>query len=405
MASWEHFGEVANVIQLTGLNAVALVGLIVKAANTARMHRKNCRQFAQHVKMIGNLLEQLKISEMKKYPETREPLEQLEDALRRAYLLVNSCQERSYLYLMAMGWNIVYQFRRAQEEIDRYLRIIPLIALLDNARVKERIEEIERDQREYTLDEDDRKAQAAISQNDTIILKKSISCSYPNLPFEKALQKEHEKLRVELQHSQANMDVSQCEVIERLLEVTENAASSQREKESPRKVSQKLEPEKGHFSSEKNSNKVDALTSSREATFSSVHNMGSKAEATWQEDWQADLLGCCSEPYLCIKTFFCPCDTLSKIASVATGEEISISVTAALILIWCRVVGLTTSCRILCVVAVRSSKNGGKWKYAVVHRRAGTPSLRRTKKWSTEEVVSAKADAYVIVQTNIFRYR
>ncbi|KAL0314546.1 UNVERIFIED_CONTAM: protein MID1-COMPLEMENTING ACTIVITY 1 [Sesamum angustifolium] len=374
MASWEHFGEVATVIQLTGLNAVALVGLIVKAANTARMHRKNCRQFAQHVKMIGNLLEQLKISEMKKYPETREPLEQLEDALRRAYLLVNSCQERSYLYLMAMGWNIVYQFRRAQEEIDRYLRIIPLIALLDNARVKERIEEIERDQREYTLDEDDRKAQAAISQNDTIILKKSISCSYPNLPFEKALQKEHEKLRVELQHSQANMDVSQCEVIERLLEVTENAASSQREKESPRKVSQKLEPEKGHFSSEKNSNKVDALTSSREATFSSVHNMGSKAEATWQEDWQADLLGCCSEPYLS------PAEACNEIMAYS------------LIMACC--------CYTCCVRRkLRRTLN------IRVHRRAGTPSLRRTKKWSTEEVVSAEADAYVIVQTNILRYR
>ncbi|KAK4390822.1 protein MID1-COMPLEMENTING ACTIVITY 1 [Sesamum angolense] len=397
MASWEHFGEVANVIQLTGLNAVALVGLIVKAANTARMHRKNCRQFAQHVKMIGNLLEQLKISEMKKYPETREPLEQLEDALRRAYLLVNSCQERSYLYLMAMGWNIVYQFRRAQEEIDRYLRIIPLIALLDNARVKERIEEIERDQREYTLDEDDRKAQAAISQNDTIILKKSISCSYPNLPFEKALQKEHEKLRVELQHSQANMDVSQCEVIERLLEVTENAASSGREKESPRKVSQKLEPEKGHFSSEKNSNKVDALTSSREATFSSVHNMGSKAEATWQEDWQADLLGCCSEPYLC--TFPLKLPILGIFSYNILQSSMDVYDLNG------RVVGLTTSCRTLCVVAVRSSKNGGKWKYVVVHRRAGTPSLRRTKKWSTEGVVSAKADAYVIVQTNILRYR
>lgn len=135
-SAWEHFGEVANVVQLTGLNAVALVSLIVKAANRARMHKQNCQQFALHVKMIGNLLEQLKISELKKYPETREPLEMLEDALRRAYVLVNSCQERSYLYLIAMGWNIVCQFRRAQEEIDRYLRIIPLIALLDNARVK-----------------------------------------------------------------------------------------------------------------------------------------------------------------------------------------------------------------------------------------------------------------------------
>lgn len=142
-ASWEAkkkmaLGEAATVAQLAGLSAGALIGLIVRAANTARMHKHNCNQFAQHVKMIGNLLDQLKVSELKKYPETREPLEQLEDALRRAYLLINSCQERSYLYLIAMGWSIVYQFRRAQEEIDRYLRIIPLIALLDNARVKVR---------------------------------------------------------------------------------------------------------------------------------------------------------------------------------------------------------------------------------------------------------------------------
>lgn len=136
MATWEHFGEIANVAQLTGVDAVRLIGMIVSAANTARMHKKNCRQFAQHLKLIGNLLEQLKISELKRYPETREPLEQLEDSLRRAYVLVNSCQDRSYLYLLAMGWNIVYQFRKAQNEIDRYLKIIPLITLVDNARVR-----------------------------------------------------------------------------------------------------------------------------------------------------------------------------------------------------------------------------------------------------------------------------
>ncbi|KAK4481404.1 hypothetical protein RD792_012294 [Penstemon davidsonii] len=308
MASWDHFGEISNVVQLTGLNAVALIGLIVKAANTARMHKTNCRQFAQHVKMIGNLLEQLKISELKKYPETREPLEELEDALRRAYVLVNSCQERSYLYLMAMGWNIVYQFRRAQEEIDRYLRIIPLIALLDNARVKERLEEIQKDQCEYTLDEDDRKVHVAITEMDPIILKRSISFSYPNLPIDKALKKEQEKLKVELQNSQARMDVSQCEVIERLIEVTENASSTV-EKDS----------ENEQFSGENNSRKDVTLTSSREAKFSSSHTR----ESISDDEWHADLLGCCSQPYLCIKTFFCPCDTFSKIASVANGKEIS----------------------------------------------------------------------------------
>ncbi|KAL6506697.1 Ca(2+)-dependent cysteine protease [Orobanche hederae] len=320
MSSWDHFGEVANVIQLAGLNAGALIGLIVRAANTARMHKKNCRQFAQHVKLIGNLLEQLKITELKKYPETSEPLEQLEDALRRAYLLVNSCQERSYLYLMAMGWNIVYQFRRAQEEIDRYLRIIPLIALIDNARIKERLEEIERDQREYTLDEDDRKVQVALSQNDMMILKKSLSCSYGNVPIDKALRKEREKLEVELQYSQANMDVGQCQVIERLMEVTENAVNSVEEHDSPHKVSRTE-----HFSGEKNTIKDDTSKgTSREAKSSSGYNTASTREVIiGQDEWHADLLGCCSEPYLCVKTFVCPCDTLSKIASVATGNEIS----------------------------------------------------------------------------------
>ena len=59
-----------------------------------------------------------------KYPETRELLEQLKDALRRGYLLVSSCKDCSYLYFLAMGWNIIYQFRKALNEIDNYLRLV-----------------------------------------------------------------------------------------------------------------------------------------------------------------------------------------------------------------------------------------------------------------------------------------
>jgi hypothetical protein len=136
MPSWDNVGDAANIVQLTGLDATRLIALIVKAASTARMHKRNCRRFAQHLKLIGGLLQQLRVSELRKYTETREPLEQLEDALRRGYLLVNSCQDRSYLYLLAMGWNIVYQFRKAQSEIDNYLRLVPLITLVDNARIR-----------------------------------------------------------------------------------------------------------------------------------------------------------------------------------------------------------------------------------------------------------------------------
>ena len=78
----QNVGELANMARLTGLNAVKLIALIVKAASTTRMHKKKCRQLAQHLKLIGNLLDQLKITELKNYPEIRKPLEQLENILK-----------------------------------------------------------------------------------------------------------------------------------------------------------------------------------------------------------------------------------------------------------------------------------------------------------------------------------
>lgn len=330
-AAWDHLGEIANVAQLTGLDAVKLIGLIVKAANTARMHKKNCRQFAQHLKLIGNLLEQLKISELKMYPETREPLEQLEDALRRSFVLVNSCQDRSYLYLLAMGWNIVYQFRKAQNEIDRYLKIVPLITLVDNNRVRERLEYIEKDQHEYTLDDEDRMVQDVImkpepSKNDTFILKKTLSCSYPNMGFNEALQKENEKLRQELQRSQSNYDVGQCEVIQHLLDVTEvAAANSLSSKNSPMTGSKYLDAdsEKDHSFYESSPNKIDSYPTSRTTSAVSSGKDLLKRSSHGNEEWHTDLLGCCSEPLLCLKTCFYPCGTFSKIATVATNRHMS----------------------------------------------------------------------------------
>eukprot|EP00257_Ricinus_communis_P010818 XP_002531154.2 protein MID1-COMPLEMENTING ACTIVITY 1 [Ricinus communis] len=326
MSSWDHFGEIANVAQLTGLDAVRLIGMIGKAASTARMHKKNCKQFAQHLKLIGNLLEQLKISELKKYPETREPLEQLEDALRRSYILVNSCQDRSYLYLLAMGWNIVYQFRKAQNEIDRYLRLVPLITLVDNARVRERLEDIEKDQREYTLDEEDRKIQDVILKpeplkDQTVVLKKTLSCSYPNMGFNEALRKESQKLQLELQRSQANLDVNQCEVIQHLIDVTEAAAAnSLPEKSSPVKTSQKLEPnysdvsEKNHSFDGSYHKKSDSRTTSRSIITIMLKHIALSI-GLFSHKHPSQIAG--------MKTFFYPCGTFSKIATVATNRHMS----------------------------------------------------------------------------------
>ncbi|KAI7740070.1 hypothetical protein M8C21_022132 [Ambrosia artemisiifolia] len=293
------------------------------------MHKKNCKQFATHLKLIGNLLQQLKISELKRYPETREPLEQLEEALRRSYILVNSCQDRSYLYLLAMGWNIVYQFRKAQNEIDRYLKIIPLITLVDNARVRERLEYIEYDQREYTLDDEDRKVQEVIMKPDpspaeTVILKKSLSCSYPNLPFKEVIKKENEKLQLELQRSQAHLDVNQCEVIQHLIEVTQVVASkSQHEQDSPKKSSKKADVSSDKEVEHESDSEKMAHSNTNTSMVLYGHDFSSSRASYGDGEWHSDLLGCCSEPKMCIKTFFFPCGTFSKIASVATNRHMT----------------------------------------------------------------------------------
>lgn len=321
-----NLDEIGNVGQLVGVNAVGLISLIVETANRARLHKKNCKKFAHHLKLIGNLLEQLKISELKKYPETREPLEQLEDALKRAYLLVYSCQDKSYLYLLAMGWSIVNQFKRAQDEIDRYLRIMPLLTLVSNARFKERLERIQRDQYDYTLEEEDRKVQVAIlnqepSKADTVLLKKTLSCSYPSMRFEQALIEENEKLQMELQRSQSSMDVQQCQVIEHLIEVTEAAARSSRNLKANYSNSHDAKATSGneicHMS-------IDGLCAVRKTSIPSMeHHMQYQRGSDDMEEWHTDLLDCCSEPKLCAKTFLFPCGTFARIASVATNRHMS----------------------------------------------------------------------------------
>ncbi|KAL5974955.1 hypothetical protein ACLOJK_031631 [Asimina triloba] len=223
------------VAQAAGVDAVRIISLIVKSAHNAKMHRTNCVQIATHLKMIGNLLEKLKSTDLINSPTTREPLDGLEDALRRTLELVESCRHRSYLYLLAMGWSIVYQFRQAQAEIDRFMKILPLISLVDGYRIQERLQAIEQDHREYTLDEEEAEIQHVLlkstyTKEDADILEKSLSRRYPHLGFDDALREENQKLHIELQKSQKNNDAANCNVIQHLIEVTETVADKIPEK-------------------------------------------------------------------------------------------------------------------------------------------------------------------------------
>ncbi|KAJ6720621.1 PROTEIN MID1-COMPLEMENTING ACTIVITY 2 [Salix viminalis] len=139
----------ANLAQVAGVDALSLANMIISSARNATAHKKNCEQLAEHVKIISNLLEKIKSTDLVNLPATKEPLDCLEEALRKAFDLVESCKEKSYLYMLAMGWSVVYQFRQVQDEIDRYLRLVPLISLVHEFRmqnIKEGWQAIQEDQ-------------------------------------------------------------------------------------------------------------------------------------------------------------------------------------------------------------------------------------------------------------------
>ncbi|PON45728.1 PLAC8 motif-containing protein [Trema orientale] len=293
-----------------GFNALTLTNAILSSARNAATHRRNCEQLAEHVRVIGNLLDKLRSTDLIKLPAVVEPLDELEAALKRALELVESCRDKSCLYMLAMGWSVVYQFRQVQDEIDRYLRLVPLISLVHEFRMqnlKEGLEAVEKDERDYTLDQEDIEAQNVIlkpdrTKKDADILEKSLSRKYPDMDFREALQEEKEKLNLELLRSRTQNDPDQCRVIEHLIDVTENVVN--------------VLPGK----------KVGKLLSN-EPTYvvSGYGDFGVKnmENEEVKSEWQADLFGCCSEPCLSLKTFFYPCGTFSWIANKASKGKIS----------------------------------------------------------------------------------
>ncbi|KAG7993301.1 hypothetical protein I3843_02G172000 [Carya illinoinensis] len=288
---------------LEALNLANMI-IIMSSAQNATTHRTNCEQLSEHVRLIGNLLEKLKSTDLTKLPATKEPLDGLEEALRKALRLVESCRDKSCLYMLAMGWNVVYQFRQVQDEIDHFLRLVPLISLVHEFRMQA----IEEDQREYTLEEVDVEAQNVIlkpnrTKKDADILEKSLSRRYPELDFDEALQEEKDKLNIELLCSRTNNDADQCRVIEHLIDVTENVVN-----DLPGKKMKKLlvnEPTyviSGYISNAKSSYEDPDLK---------------------QSEWQADLFACSRDPCLSLKTCVYPCGTFSWIANKVSQGKIS----------------------------------------------------------------------------------
>lgn len=139
MALWNGVGQVASIAQLAGVDAYGLIMMIVEAARTVKTNRETCQLLARRVKMIGDLLEQLQSTQLMQHPETRNPVEQLEETLRRTYMLITSCQDNSYLHSCFMGGKQADQLREVQNEITFYLQLFPLVGFVDTTRTWERL--------------------------------------------------------------------------------------------------------------------------------------------------------------------------------------------------------------------------------------------------------------------------
>ncbi|KAI4986178.1 hypothetical protein ZWY2020_018808 [Hordeum vulgare] len=124
-------GQAAMVAQFAGVDAYGLIKMIADAAQTVRRNRATCLQLARRAKMIGDLMHQLHAAHLMQQPETRNPMEQLEETLRRALSLVRSCQRRGYLYRCFMGARHADELREVQGEITFYLQLFPLLSYVD----------------------------------------------------------------------------------------------------------------------------------------------------------------------------------------------------------------------------------------------------------------------------------
>jgi hypothetical protein len=139
---WTVLGQASNVAQLVGVDALGLVSMVVQAALAARRHRDACRRLAQHVEIVGGLLRELELADLMRREATRRPLEQLSGALRRCYALVTECQDCGYLRSLLAGARMAEELRAAEQEVDMFIRLVPLISLVDatfDRRVKVRL--------------------------------------------------------------------------------------------------------------------------------------------------------------------------------------------------------------------------------------------------------------------------
>ncbi|KAL6654607.1 hypothetical protein ACP70R_008072 [Stipagrostis hirtigluma subsp. patula] len=127
----------ANALQqLVGLDASKLVALILQGVETAQRNKQECRELGDRVRRLAGVLHLRPAAspEAMRRAEVREALAALEDTLRQAHALVQSCQRRrSGAARFVTAWSDARRLREVRERMDFYLAVYPVVVHVDIA--------------------------------------------------------------------------------------------------------------------------------------------------------------------------------------------------------------------------------------------------------------------------------
>ncbi|URD89410.1 hypothetical protein MUK42_32824 [Musa troglodytarum] len=112
-------GDITTVAQL--------IGMISNAVSTARNLPRVCQRFAVHLQDISRHLEPLRGADLDE--ATQQTLANLQRTLEWSHDVIVDCSRRNYAYRLIKGKSIRDKIREAQDEVDRFLRLFPLIQL------------------------------------------------------------------------------------------------------------------------------------------------------------------------------------------------------------------------------------------------------------------------------------
>ena len=131
------WSAVQNVAQVTGVDALSLIALIVRTAETARRNKKTCRELVEQVKQIGDLLRSLEEHQpgIMLRPETSGPLRELHETLRLACTVVESCGQGGWIHGLCAGGSRASRLRDVQSKIAFYLQLFPIVSHLHSTRL------------------------------------------------------------------------------------------------------------------------------------------------------------------------------------------------------------------------------------------------------------------------------